>query len=102
MRLFLIFDYSIYTMDEKLRAIIEKKIQDTLAKTDEIKKIIESLNEISSKSDSFSVGVVIGRLYNSFYYQSRRILQREPTLQEFSEFLDIIKNRQKDFQEKFQ
>ena len=89
-------------MDEKLREIIDKKIQDTLAKTDEIKKILESLNEISSKPDSFSVGVVIGRLYNSFYYQTRRILQREPTSQEFSEFLDIIKKRQKDFQEKFQ
>ena len=89
-------------MDEKLREIIEKKIQDTLEKTDEIKKIIDSLNEISSKPDSFSAGVIIGRLYNSFYYQSRRILKREPTSQEFSEFLDIIKKRQKDIQEKFQ
>ena len=88
-------------MDEKLRKIIEKKIQDTLEKTDEIKMIIDSLNEISSKPDSFSVGVVIGRLYNSFYYQSRRLLQREPTSQEFSEFLDILKTRQKDFLEKF-
>ena len=88
-------------MDKKLREIIEKKIEDTLTKTDEIKKIIDSLNEISSKADSFSVGVVIGRLYNSFYYQSRRILQREPTEEEFLEFLDILKTRQKDFLEKF-
>jgi hypothetical protein len=89
-------------MDEKLREIIEKKIEDTLAKKDEVKKIIDSLNEISSKSDSFSLGIVIGRLYNSFYYQSRRILQREPTSQEFLEFLNILKMRQKDFLEKFQ
>ncbi len=89
-------------MDKKLRDIIEKKIGDTLAKTDEIKKVIDSLNEISSKPDSFAVGVVIGRLYNSFHYQSRRILQRDPTSNEFLEFLDILKIRQKDFLEKFQ
>jgi len=90
-----------YIMNEKLREIIEKKIADTIAKKDDIKKIIDSLNEISSKPDSFAVGIVIGRLYNSFYYQSRRILQREPTSQEFLEFLDILKTRQKDFLEKF-
>ena len=89
-------------MDEKLKEIIEKKIIDTLEKTDEIKKICDSLNEISSKQDSFTLGIVIGRLYNSFYYQSRRVLDRDPTSQEFSEFLDILKNRQKDFLEKFQ
>ena len=89
-------------MDEKLREILENKIRNTLEKTDEIKKIIDSLNEISSKSDSFATGIVVGRLYNSFYYQSRRILQREPTKQEFSEFIEILKNRQKDFIEKFQ
>ncbi len=89
-------------MDEKLREILEKKIENTLEKTSEIKKIIDSLNEISSKSDSFAVGIVVGRLYNSFYYQSRRILQREPNAQEFSEFMEILKTRQKDFIEKFQ
>ena len=95
-------DVSINLMDEKLRNIIETKIGDSLAKTDEIKKIIDSLKEISSKPDSFALGIIIGRLYNSFYYQSRRILKREPTSQEFSEFLDILKIRQKDFLEKFQ
>ena len=89
-------------MNEKLKEIIEKKIDITFAKTDEIEKIIDSLNEISSKTNSFALGIVIGRLYNSFYYQSRRILQREPTPQEFSEFLEILKTRQKDFLEKFQ
>jgi hypothetical protein len=88
-------------MDKKLQEIIEKKIEDTLAKTHEIKKIIDSLNEISSKPNSFALGIVIGRLYNSFYYQSRRILKREPTAQEFSEFLEILKTRQKDFLKKF-
>ena len=88
-------------MDEKLREIVEKKIDDTLSKSNEIKKIINSLNEISSKEDSFALGIVIGRLYNSFYYQSRRILKREPTEDEFTEFLNILKTKQQDFIEKF-
>ena len=66
-------------MNDKLHEVIEKKIDAVLTKTDEIKKIISSLNEISTNSDDFSVGIIIGRLYNSFYYQSRRILQRDPT-----------------------
>ena len=90
-----------YSMDEKLREIVEKKIDDTLSKSNEIKKIINSLNEISSKEDSFALGIVIGRLYNSFYYQSRRILKREPTQDEFLEFLNILKTKQQDFIEKF-
>ena len=70
-------------------------------KSDEIKKIIESLDELSTTNDSFSFGIIIGRLYNSFYYQSRRLLRREPTEQEFSEFLDILKTRQSEFLKKF-
>ena len=88
-------------MDDKLREVLEKKIDAVFEKTDEIKKIIESLDELSTKTDAFSFGVIIGRLYNSFYYQSRRLLQREPTEQEFSEFLEILKTRQSEFLKKF-
>ena len=88
-------------MDDKLRKVIEKKIDEVLEKSDEIKKIIESLDELSTSTDSFSFGIIIGRLYNSFYYQSRRLLRREPTEQEFSEFLDILKTRQSEFLKKF-
>ncbi len=89
-------------MDEKLREILEKKIENTLEKTSEIKKIIDSLNEISSKSDSFAVGIVVGRLYNSFYYQCRRILKRNPSDQEFSEFLEILKQKEQEILEKLE
>lgn len=88
-------------MDDKLHEVIEKKIDAVLTKTDEIKKIISSLDEISTNSDDFSVGIIIGRLYNSFYYQSRRILQRDPTDEEFSEFLEILKLRQSEIHKKF-
>ena len=94
-------EYSINYMDENLRAIINKKIDAVIAKTDEIKKITESLNELSTKTDDFSFGIIIGRLYNSFYYQSKRLLQREPTEKEFSEFVEILKQKQSEFLKKF-
>jgi len=92
---------SINNMDDKLREVIEKKIDVVFTKTDEIKKIIESLSELSTKTDAFSFGIIIGRMYNSFYYQCRRILQRDPTEQEFLEFLEILKARQSEFLKKF-
>jgi hypothetical protein len=92
---------SIGNMDEKLREVIEKKIDAVFARTDEIKKIIESLDELATKTDAFSSGIIIGMLYNSFYYQCRRVLQRDPKEQEFSEFLEILKKRQSEFLEKF-
>jgi len=88
-------------VDEKLREIIDKKINETVSKTNEISQIIKSLNELSKNSQSFVYGIVIGRLYNSFFYQCRRILKRSPTDQEFSEFVELLKKRQTEFFEKF-
>jgi hypothetical protein len=42
---------------------------------------------------------MIGRLYNSFYYQSRRILKRDPTEQEFSDFIELVKEHRSKFLE---
>ncbi len=92
---------SINHMDDELRQVIEKKIDAVFEKKDEIKKIISSLDELSTKTDDFSFGIIIGRLYNSFYYQSRRILKRDPSEQEFSEFLEILKSRQSEFLKEF-
>ena len=92
---------SINNMDDKLREVIEKKVDTVFAKPDEIKKIVMSLDELSTKTDDFSFGIIIGRLYNSFYYQSRRLLQRDPTEQEFLEFLEILKTRQTEIYKKF-
>ena len=88
-------------MDEKLREIIDKKINETVSKTNEISQLNNSLNELSKDSQSFVYGIVIGRLYNSFFYQCRRILKRNPTDQEFSEFVELLKKRQTEFFEKF-
>ena len=88
-------------MDEKLQEIIEKKINETFSSTNEISQIIKSLQDLSTNNESFAYGIVIGRLYNSFYYQCRRVLKRNPTNQEFTEFLELLKKRQSEFLEKF-
>lgn len=87
-------------MDKRLKEKMEQKISETFENTDEIKQIVKSLNTLSENTSSFGFGVVIGRLYNSFYYQSRRILKRDPTKEEFLEFLDMLKQRQQEFQKK--
>ncbi len=79
-------------MDEKLVEKLEEKIRDTISKKDEIKQIFDTLSNIDD-SKSFAFGILMGRLYNSFYYQSKRIQNREPTKKEFQEFLGIIQNR---------
>ena len=81
-------------MDKKLEEKINQKINEVAENTDEIYKIINSLEKLRTHSDSFGYGIVVGRLYNSFYYQCRRILKRNPTTEEFLEFLDILNKNQ--------
>ena len=79
-------------MDEILLKKIEQKIQDTISNKDDVKQLIQLLSNIDS-SKSFALGVVVGRIYNAFYYQTKRILNREPTKQEFDEFLEFVKSK---------
>ncbi|MBL7015902.1 MAG: hypothetical protein ISR79_05995 [Nitrosopumilus sp.] len=79
-------------MDETLLKKIEQKIQDSVSNKDEIKELIQSLSDIDN-SKSFALGIIVGRIYNTFYYQSKRILDRDPTPQEFEEFLEFVKNK---------
>ncbi|MFB5607755.1 MAG: hypothetical protein ACE5RI_06545 [Candidatus Nitrosomaritimum yanchengensis] len=84
-------------MDEKLKIKIEEKIQETLSNKSEIKQLRQYLSNIDD-SKSFVLGIMVGRLYNSFYYQTKRILDREPTKEEFNEFVEYLKNRKSDFE----
>ncbi|HSF28497.1 MAG TPA: hypothetical protein VLA53_05715 [Nitrosopumilaceae archaeon] len=81
-------------MDKKLEEKINQKINEVAENTNEINKIINSLEKLRTHSDSFGYGIVVGRLYNSFYYQCRRILKRNPTNEEFLEFLDTLNKNQ--------
>ena len=89
-------------MDEKILKILHDKLDEIFVKNDEIRKITFSIDANTPLLDSQSLwlGILIGRLYNSFYYQHRRVLDRNPTNDEFLEFVDFIKSNQKNFQEK--
>ena len=78
-------------MDEKIQTILEEKIHEATERDKELTMLVDSFNEIGpDKANAFGHGIIIGRLYNSFYYQSRRILKRNPTEQEFSEFIQLL------------
>ena len=76
-------------MDEQLRQKLEEKAQEIHSKRNDILNIADSLDN-PQKSNNFAFGIAVGMMYNSFYYQTRRILNRNPTHQEFVEFMDII------------
>jgi hypothetical protein len=84
-------------MDEKLKIKIEEKIQETISKKSEIKQLRQYLSNVDD-SKSFVLGIIVGRLYNAFYYQTKRILDREPTKEEFNEFVEYLKNRKSEFE----
>ena len=84
-------------MDEILKNKIEEKIQETISNKNEIKQIISSLSSMDN-SKSFVLGIIVGRVYNSFYYQSKRILNREPTKEEFQEFVEFVKSKKSNFE----
>ena len=84
-------------MDEILLKKIEQKIQDSISNKDDIKELIKLLSTIDD-SKSFALGIVVGRLYNTFFYQSKRILKRDPTKQEFEDFLKFIENKKSDLE----
>ena len=84
-------------MDEVLLKKIEQKIQDSISNKDDIKELIKLFSTIDN-SKSFALGIIVGRLYNAFFYQSKRILQRDPTKQEFKDFLKFIENKKSDLE----
>ncbi len=84
-------------MDEVLLKKIQQKIHDSISNQDDIKELIQSLASIDN-SESFALGIIVGRLYNTFFYQSKRILNREPTKQEFEDFLKFIESKKSDLE----
>ena len=76
---------------------IKQKIHETISNKDEIRQLIQLLSNIDD-SKSFALGIVVGRLYNAFYYQTKRILNRDPTKFEFTEFLEFVKSKKSDLE----
>ncbi len=80
-------------MDEKIQKVLEEKIHESMNGINEITTLVNSLEQ-TKNPNVLGQGIIIGRLYNSFYYQSRRILKRNPTEQEFSEFIQLLKKHE--------
>jgi len=89
-------------MNKIIQEKIKQKINQSTEHHDEILKLVVNLEDSSNNQNSFSYGIVIGRLYNSFYYQCRRILKRNPTEEEFLEFLEILKQHKSEILAKIQ
>jgi hypothetical protein len=81
-------------MDIRVKKAVLAKIDEAISSADEISKIQQSLLHIPVGSqDDFAFGIAMGRIYNSFHYQTRRTLKRNATDEEFAEFLDILAKR---------
>ena len=81
-------------MDARLEEKIEEKIQESLENISEIQHLADTI-KVKGDVRAFKYGIVVGRLYNSFYYQSRRVMKRDPTKDEFLEFLEILQRNEK-------
>jgi|TARA_B100001750_G_scaffold197085_1_gene169567 bacterioferritin (cytochrome b1) len=84
-------------MDEKIKEILTEKLNHSLNQNEDIEKLIACFENVDN--NSFYTGILVGRLYNSFFYQYRRILKKNPSNDEFTEFIDFIKNNLKSFSE---
>jgi len=80
-------------MDEKIQKVLEEKIHESTSRINEITSLVNSLGQ-AKNPNVFGRGIIIGRLYNSFYYQSRRILKRNKTALEFSEFIELVRDHE--------
>ena len=85
-------------MNEFISQKIEEKIHETSSNKDELKKLEDAFSFIDDNSKSFLFGIVVGRLYNAFYYQTKRLLKREPNDSEFREFLELIESKKSDLE----
>ena len=87
-------------MDEKIQKVLEEKIHESTSKINEITALVNSFGQMENPN-VFGCGIIIGRLYNSFYYQSRRILNRSPTDDEFYEFVKLLKEHKNELENSF-
>jgi len=87
-------------MDEKIQKVLEEKIRESTSKINEITVLVNSFGQMENPN-VFGCGIIIGRLYNSFYYQSRRILNRSPTDDEFYEFVKLLKEHKNELENSF-
>lgn len=81
-------------MDAALYDSLMRKIDEVCSPPARVCELGRRLGEDgpSPAPGAFARGVAAGRLYNSFHYQTRRILKRDPTDEEFDEFVRIVRD----------
>jgi hypothetical protein len=86
-------------VDPRVRKAISAKIDEAASSADEVRAIRDSLG--MSRGDDFAFGIAVGRIYNSFHYQTRRILGRNATDAEFEEFASLLSARAAELRKAF-
>jgi hypothetical protein len=89
-------------MDTRVRNAVLSKIDEAIQGAGEIREIQRRIGIAVQSPQDFAFGIAIGRIYNSFHYQTRRALGRNATEQEFSEFLDILEGTVADIKRAYQ
>ncbi len=82
-------------MDPKLQKIMETKIDEVIRGSHEILAITGSLQSLIDKDNEGEIafGIALGRVYNAFHYQTRRVLKRNATDDEFRELVAMLSKR---------
>lgn len=80
-------------MDARLRTIMNSKIDEVIRKSNEVLAITKSLESLIDDEEKVAFGIALGRVYNAFHYQTRRVLKRDATEQEFREFVAMLSPR---------
>lgn len=75
-------------MDSRVERAVLSKVTEAVQSAAEVREIQERIG--SPNPQELALGIAIGRIYNSFHYQTRRILGRSATKEEFAEFLDLL------------
>ena len=84
-------------MNATIQRKLEEKFLTIISNKDDIKNLADAFSQLDS-SKPFALGIMVGRIYNSFFYQSKRILNREPTDEEFKEFLIFLNTKKSEFE----
>ena len=89
-------------MDARLKNIMNSKIDEVIQRSNEIFVITKSLESLIDDEEKTAFGIALGRVYNAFHYQTRRILKRNATDQEFREFVTMLSTRAEEIKKALQ
>ena len=77
-------------MDSSIRRAMMAKLDESLSLSNELLSLRDSIGSGLNRPDDFLLGLIVGRVYNSFHYQTRRILQRDASPGEFADFVLLL------------